>query len=336
MLRRKAFSLTELLVITAIIAILAAILFPVFRQAAQTARKSNVLNLKKLALAAQRYGQDADERIPIVSNGHYRDLLNVADGQLTMYGAQRTDLWPLLLMPYMKDRSLFVDPDRGDSFGIWAAAPLATTDPGYVPTKNTFRNQSRFPMFGFNYLFLSPMYIPASKMSDATPTDYMIGEVHDFFAAFDPSGTVFYTPSYRGSIPQAGDDTVGVKDTARGFWGVNAPGMWDVLIASFTPYVTFWTGTNCSGDWCGADIDPNTDGVQTSENFFYKPDSDTGNNTVFLDSHVKFMSATDLAAGTNYPTSGPTDGGSGYFGGGCHITDKSQYLWNLDSNYFGA
>src|SRR5690242_4782219 len=115
MIRNKAFSLTELLVVTAIIGILAAILFPVFSQAAREAGTKSALNLRKISMAAQRYGQDADDRIPILMNGHWRNLLNVRDGELTAYGDQRTDLWPLLLLPYIKEgREIYVDPTRGD------------------------------------------------------------------------------------------------------------------------------------------------------------------------------------------------------------------------------
>jgi type II secretory pathway pseudopilin PulG len=333
MRRKKAFTLTELLVITAIIAILAAILFPVFSQAVPAGKANNSTNLKKLALSAQRYGQDADERIPIVSNGRYRDLQNVHDGVLTSYGEQRTDLWPLLLLPYVKDRTIYVDPQRGDVHGIYAGPPLVPTDAGYDPLGNTYRNQNRFSMFGFNFVFLSPMFIPASKMIDATPTDFMVGEAHEFFAAFDPSGTVFYSPAYRGYVPQDGEDIIGVQDPTRGFSLINAPGMWDVLVVSTSPYVLFWNGTQCSGDWCGTDVDPNTAGTQTSENYFYKDPTSLGNNTVFLDSHVKFMTATQLAAGTDYPTAVPNNV---YFSGGAQITDKSKYIWNLDANFFGA
>ena len=62
--RRKprGFTLIELLVVIAIIAILAAILFPVFARAREAARKTSCLsNMKQIGLAAMMYVQDYDE-----------------------------------------------------------------------------------------------------------------------------------------------------------------------------------------------------------------------------------------------------------------------------------
>ncbi len=63
MQRRRAFTLIELLVVIAIIAILAAILFPVFAKAREKARQSSCAsNLKQIGVAWQQYVQDYDER----------------------------------------------------------------------------------------------------------------------------------------------------------------------------------------------------------------------------------------------------------------------------------
>jgi prepilin-type N-terminal cleavage/methylation domain-containing protein/prepilin-type processing-associated H-X9-DG protein len=63
-LRKRAFTLIELLVVIAIIAILAAILFPVFAKAREAARKSSCQsNLKQVVTAAMMYSQDYDERV---------------------------------------------------------------------------------------------------------------------------------------------------------------------------------------------------------------------------------------------------------------------------------
>src|ERR1700742_4223315 len=64
--QRNAFTLIELLVVIAIIAILAAILFPVFAQAREAARKTSCLsNTKQLGLGIMQYVQDYDETYPM-------------------------------------------------------------------------------------------------------------------------------------------------------------------------------------------------------------------------------------------------------------------------------
>ena len=62
-MRRKGFTLIELLVVIAIIAILAAILFPVFARAREKARQTSCLsNMKQLGLSGMMYAQDYDEK----------------------------------------------------------------------------------------------------------------------------------------------------------------------------------------------------------------------------------------------------------------------------------
>ena len=64
--RNLAFTFIELLFVIAIIAILAAILFPVFARARENARKASCQsNLKQIGLAITQYTQDYDERYPI-------------------------------------------------------------------------------------------------------------------------------------------------------------------------------------------------------------------------------------------------------------------------------
>ena len=123
---KKAFTLIELLVVIAIIAILAAILFPVFAQAREKARSISCLsNCKQMGLAWMMYVQDYDEKFPAVGWSNAPDNTHHAimpDGR-EYHGYT---VWPLLIYPYIKNGgtrntqvspSIFIcpsDPDAAD------------------------------------------------------------------------------------------------------------------------------------------------------------------------------------------------------------------------------
>ena len=98
--RRRGFTLIELLVVIAIIAILAAILFPVFAQAREAARKTSCLsNLKQMGSAILMYRQDHDETYP--QSYYYLNDNNSSGGY-----AQ----WSGMCQPYIKNWGIFVCP----------------------------------------------------------------------------------------------------------------------------------------------------------------------------------------------------------------------------------
>ncbi len=114
--RAGAFTLIELLVVIAIIAILAAILFPVFAQAREKARQASCLsNIKQIVLAAQMYMQDFDGALY-----HHHELYVLDDGSLiptlppTIDGcagggegnSQAEKPWAIFFQPYIKSRQL--------------------------------------------------------------------------------------------------------------------------------------------------------------------------------------------------------------------------------------
>jgi len=115
MRRNRGFTLIELLVVIAIIAILAAILFPVFARAREAARKATCLsNLKQIALAALMYAQDYDEVLPAASCTGWMSSAHPIDPanryvQNPMTGLGSADFWQIadLLAPYIKSLDIF-------------------------------------------------------------------------------------------------------------------------------------------------------------------------------------------------------------------------------------
>ncbi len=115
---KTGFTLIELLVVIAIIAILAAILFPVFARAREKARATSCLNnVKQIALATMMYADDYDERMVILSYD--------AGTPGRVYGTRR---YPQeLLVPYMKNDQLWLCPSDTSPWGHGgggAARPL--------------------------------------------------------------------------------------------------------------------------------------------------------------------------------------------------------------------
>jgi prepilin-type N-terminal cleavage/methylation domain-containing protein/prepilin-type processing-associated H-X9-DG protein len=104
---RRGFTLIELLVVIAIIAILAAILFPVFAQAREKARGASCLsNLKQMGVAWTMYAQDYDERYPTASPGQWGDCQGMKDRG--SFGGWVGNL----LMPYAKNVNIFTCPSN--------------------------------------------------------------------------------------------------------------------------------------------------------------------------------------------------------------------------------
>ncbi len=189
-LLKRAFTLIELLVVIAIIAILAAILFPVFAQAKAAAKRSASLsNIKQIATSSHLYSADYDDNLVTMMNGSYTYL-----GDPT--ATERTDSWVWSLQPYIKNLTLMVDPTGSDASNIFGNGPYAW-----------FRNQNLFPYFGFNYLFLSPWY----------NCDY--AESRSSTQANDPAATVMFTQSRH---PDYTSDL--------GYFTATAPGMYPFIV----------------------------------------------------------------------------------------------------------
>ena len=110
---RRGFTLIELLVVIAIIAILAAILFPVFAKAREKARQASCLsNLKQLGLACRSYVQDYDERWPFMgwnaANSRWEPYYSATDSTQNWYRG--------VLNPYIKNSQIWICPSSQATF----------------------------------------------------------------------------------------------------------------------------------------------------------------------------------------------------------------------------
>ena len=140
--RASGFTLIELLVVIAIIAILAAILFPVFQKVRENARRTACLsNEKQLGLAFIQYVQDSDEKFP-----PSQDVNNV--------------LWPTFIFPYLKSgdynstngqtlgtSGVFLCPDfpapqQGTTYGVNTSVMTLAPGPGGWPSATLAQLQS--------------------------------------------------------------------------------------------------------------------------------------------------------------------------------------------------
>jgi len=113
---RRGFTLIELLVVIAIIGILAAMVFPVFARARESARKAVCLsNVKNLCLAMQMYLSDYDDTMP---PAEHRPEVNAYFNQGPGSGSPREDCaltelanpylrWPVILDPYVRNRDVW-------------------------------------------------------------------------------------------------------------------------------------------------------------------------------------------------------------------------------------
>jgi len=129
-MKRRGFTLIELLVVIAIIAILAAILFPVFARAREKARQASCQsNLKQTALAWLMYAQDYDERVMPARQGN---------------GAQGAGcgIWWFegIIDPYTKNRQLLVCPSETSLYA-------GVTNYGYN-NRLVSNNEGRYPPWG--------------------------------------------------------------------------------------------------------------------------------------------------------------------------------------------
>ncbi|MEI6501936.1 MAG: DUF1559 domain-containing protein [Armatimonadota bacterium] len=157
-MRRSGFTLIELLVVIAIIAILAAILFPVFAKAREKARQSSCLsNVKQMGLAFMQYAQDYDETLP-------------TDWVTLPPGVAWTDryTWRAMISPYIKNTQIFTCPSDTAAY-TGALAGQCQNGEGNLPGSygdNTFHWDAGVPNPpGTLYCKLGQIVMPAQLIT---------------------------------------------------------------------------------------------------------------------------------------------------------------------------
>jgi prepilin-type N-terminal cleavage/methylation domain-containing protein len=211
-MRLRAFTLIELLVVIAIIAILAAILFPVFAQAKTAAKKTSSLsNSRQIGTALNLYLNDYDDTTPAL---YYYDPNNQS-----LPTTQGFYYWPTLLLPYTKSEEIFICPaDRAED-------PVLTDSQG----RGRFDKANELyyyilganPSYGYNFRYLNiTVNSPDPNGGNPTPFHY-IGMSTS--AIGSTSTTVAFAEATMKDRARPGGGTI---TTTIGYARVEPPSRW--------------------------------------------------------------------------------------------------------------
>lgn len=278
--RFNGFTLIELLVVIAIIAILAAILFPVFARARENARRSSCQsNMKQIGLAFMQYTQDYDEKMPV---GTVAGATSACEAGFP-YGSRGFG-WAGQLYPYAKSSQLFKcpsDPNRDNANGV-----------------------------AISYAYNED--IPSTCYIDNTNPRGVYGAISKFNA---PARTVLLTEFQGGgTAARVSDSEFGGSNGPNNTTSFLSPVPTNLNLAAnvttYVPAANVYLGAMVTGPASGADI-PNwtfVSAITTTADAFKSGVHLEGSNYLCADGHVKWQRSTRVSFGR--PAVNATDAAS--------------------------
>ena len=213
--KKGGFTLIELLVVIAIIAILAAILFPVFAQAKLSAKKAtSVSNSKQIGLGMLMYAGDYDDQFPMLEHDAPFSYINT---------------WPELLQPYIKNWQLFRDPSDGSANDNTYAANWGL--PANPPQKALDTARGYGSSYGYNYAFLAPgINVGGNNIYGGGRSQSQVGNVAETVMLVD--GTAW---GASGSQPNC-------TPNGGGWYSVDAPAILDANGVNYSTTTLYFFG----------------------------------------------------------------------------------------------
>jgi prepilin-type N-terminal cleavage/methylation domain-containing protein/prepilin-type processing-associated H-X9-DG protein len=186
----NAFTLIELLATIGIIALLAALIFPVFARAREKGRQTTCLSrFRQISQGIHLYIQDYDETMPMAQTGQFAST----DWKVS-------SVWPQLLLPYHRDWRLFAcpnDPNAND-----AMYRLSLGVPPNADIRQLEFARAYFSDFGYNYMFLAPppdsegkQEPPANLSAIRAPSSTILGADSSYNRETGPGICFLYPPS---------------------------------------------------------------------------------------------------------------------------------------------
>ncbi|HWD39740.1 MAG TPA: prepilin-type N-terminal cleavage/methylation domain-containing protein [Fimbriimonas sp.] len=296
--RKRGFTLIELLVVIAIIAILAAILFPVFAQAKASAKgAASLSNVKQIALGALIYSNDYDDTGVVCETW---DNSTPVNGVQTTKSGHLFNSWRALLYPYLKNLDILTDP---------AGSPIYK-DPNFASAPTA--NYLLYGNLAMNHMYMGPEYYNGT---DFFPKGISLTSLNK------PAQTVYFTEMYN-----AGIDTQQEWNGAPSYYWtgmVDAPMCWDTNLDGSDPNQVDGN-TACIWNW------GKNSGWDTTLGLSINNGGQTGglvartaggSNISWADGHAKRLSVGALAAGTTFAINQDAND--------THFTSdyKDKYLW---------